>query len=88
MVDQVVLHERRDEVVPVVVAFMAPQLQRVPDFFGSLFKQVRMQLRLQKLIRQSLINQDRCFMRRILHPRHQLSRIMIRPLPLIRPQVT
>jgi hypothetical protein len=48
--NQVVLHEGGNKVVPMVVALMTPQLQRIPHLPGGLLKQVWMQLQLQELI--------------------------------------
>jgi len=46
VVDQVILHEGRDEVVTVVVTFVPSQLQRIAHLLPSLLEQVRMQLEL------------------------------------------
>src|SRR6185312_5114058 len=83
VMDQVVLHEGRDEVVAVVVAFMAPQLQRVTNFLRRFLEQVGMQLQLQELVRETLVDQDVRPARRILHAGHELGRIIGGPLPTV-----
>src|SRR5689334_15273170 len=85
---EVILHERGDEVVTVVIPRLSPDGHRVPYFFGSLLEQMRVQLLLQKLIRQPLINENRAAPRRVRHARNQLRGIVLRPLPAICSEIT
>ena len=59
MVPQVLGHERRDEIVPVIVAGVAAKLERLARLGAGRLEQLGAQLALQKLVGQTLVDQDR-----------------------------
>src|SRR5829696_4370612 len=59
VVPYVVLHEGRDEVIVVVVAFMPAQGQRLSRFLAGRFEGPRVELLLQEFVRGSLVHEYR-----------------------------
>src|SRR5215217_752550 len=59
VVPQVVLHERGDEVVAVVIPLMDAQRERLPRGVASLLQQLRLELLLEELVARALVHQQR-----------------------------
>ena len=57
MVPEMILDERRDEVVTVVIAFVTPQFEIDASIRTRSFEKVRVQLLLEELIGQALIDE-------------------------------
>jgi hypothetical protein len=58
MMLQMILHEGLDEIIAMVVAFMAAQAQGMANLGTDLFKHVRVKLFFQEFVGQTLIDQD------------------------------
>src|ERR1700730_9626246 len=71
-----------------IVALMAPQLQRIAYFLTGVLEQVRVQLGLQKLVGKSLVDEDLRLSGRVLHADDELGGVVTIPLPAVRTQIT
>ena len=84
MVAQVVVDKALDEVVAVVVAWLAAQLQRLADAGAGGFKGFGKELLFdEKFVRQALVDQDAAGVRRSGLRRHQRAGIVVEPLRLV-----
>ena len=73
---QMRLHERRNEVVAVIVTFLHAHLDRVVGGASGFLNQVRLKLLFEKVIRCALINQYRSLLCRLTQ---QHAGVVVRP---------
>jgi hypothetical protein len=59
VVTQVVLDERRDEIVPMVVTWLAPQCERVASVLSGLLEALGHQLLLEERVGEPLVDEQR-----------------------------
>src|SRR5580692_2899599 len=83
-----IFHEGRNEVIPVVVAFLKAQRHGISNPAAGRLKELRMQLLLEELIGGTLVDQDRRAACSIFDLRDQLRRIISAPLAVIRAEIT
>ena len=76
MMLQVLGDERLDEVVAVVVARVAAELQRLDGLRARFFEEVRVELGIQELVVLALVDEDRCAFRA---GPNQRSGVVLRP---------
>ena len=86
MIAEVIFHERRDEIIAMIVTVVPPQFERHTAFLAGCLKQVRMQFLLQERICQPLIDKN-LIRRRALKLTNNFCRIVFSPARLVATQV-
>src|SRR5690606_5987214 len=82
---EVILHERRDEVVAVVVLVVAAEPEALPRLGAGLLEQVGLELRVEELVGHPLVDED-LVRKRAARP-DQLGRVVLRPLAAVGAEV-
>src|SRR5918994_2183925 len=84
---QVILDERRDEVIAVVVTGLAPERQRIAGVLASLFQAIRHQLQLEERIGEALIDEERWPSVYVGQRADEFAGVVRAPAFAVRPQV-
>src|SRR5688572_28791735 len=87
MMAQVILDERRDEVIAVVVTGLAPERQWIAAVLASLFQAIRHQLRLEERIGETLIDEERRPSVHVGQRAEEFAGVVRAPAFAVRPQV-